>query len=436
MTTCVHRLPLSALAEAPRLFSVGPVRELGEDLGRAVQQLGGDPRQRAHVARGFVVTSGHSYGRLPAGLARDEVIARVRGSPMRLGEAVALIGDQVIYREVPHAREPVEKVIDPRSPDGFVRIVNQIGRALRGATRDDESDAVRRAIERLDVDWPNLSGEARGEVVHAANLALADLPAIVLPKVDEVLGVEADRVVLGTRTGVRRTFGLKIGADLSRTDKRIARVVRESQTNFIRDELGRRRSDLSARARRIASEGIEQGLGRAEISERLRDAYRSTTAGRNAFYWDVVASAFVNRARSLAEVSAYDEAGISHYIISAVLDEVTTDICRFLDGKRMSVGAAMNQFRRVARLRDPERIKLEEPWLRVKQDRRGNRALFVPTDDGEVRVAVVERSAQLEGIKDDRGEFRAGFGSSRLEEVNVGPPPYHGLCRTTTLPEV
>lgn len=431
MSACVHHTEVIA---SDRFFAVGPVRELGNDLGRAVQHLGGDARQRRHHARGFVVVSGRGFGRLRASIGREEAIDRVRGSKLRLGEAVALVGDQVLYREV--SREHVAKAIDPRSPDGFLRIVNQIARALRDATVETEADAVRRAIERLDVDWPNLSAEARAEVVRAANVALAELPAIVLPKIDEILGVEANRVVLGTRTGVRRTFGLKIDADLSRTDERIARHVRESQTHFIRDEFGRRREDLSARARGIASEGVRQGLGRAEISARLRDAYRSTTAGRNAFYWDVVASAFVGRARSLVEVAAYDEAGISHYLISAVLDEVTSDICRYLDGKRLSVGAAMEQFRRVEGLRDPERIKLEQPWLEIRQDRRGNRAIFVPTVDGPVRVAVVERSAELEGLKDQRGTFRAGLGTSRLEEVNVGPPPYHGLCRTTTVPEV
>jgi hypothetical protein len=31
-----------------------------------------------------------------------------------------------------------------------------------------------------------------------------------------------------------RRFGLRIGADLSRTDERIAKCVRESQGNFVR----------------------------------------------------------------------------------------------------------------------------------------------------------------------------------------------------------
>ena len=42
---------------ANRFFAVGPVRELGDDLGRAVVQLGGDTQQRLNPARGFVVVS-------------------------------------------------------------------------------------------------------------------------------------------------------------------------------------------------------------------------------------------------------------------------------------------------------------------------------------------------------------------------------------------
>lgn len=436
MSVCSHCLPTPQSVGKSRFFSVGPVLDLGSDITCAVRQLGGDPRQRIGPARGFVLVTGRRYRRLPLRVRRAEARQHARHPGCMLGEAVGLVGEQVIYRELPAPRESVSKALDPLSERGFLRIVDRVGKALRGVTGEAEAKAVRRAIDRLDVDWPNLSGEARGRVVRAANQALADLPQTILPKVNEVLGVESKRVVRGTREGVIREFGLKIDSDLSRTDERIARWVSESQTNFIRDELGRRQQKLSATARKIASEGIAQGLGRDEISRQLREAFRDTTASRNAFYWDVVASAFVNRARSYAEISSYADAGISTYIITAVLDEVTTDICRFLDGKHFSVGGAMAQFERVDKLRDPERIKTEQPWLQVRQDSQGNRAIFVPGEKRAVRAAIIERSAQLQGLRDERGAFRSGLSGSRLEALSVGPPPYHGLCRTTTVPDV
>jgi hypothetical protein len=72
----------------------------------------------------------------------------------------------------------------------------------------------------------------------------------------------------------------------------------------------------------------------------------------------------------------------------------------------------------------------------VRQDGRGNRVIVVPTERGDVRVAVVEDSAERKRAKDERGRFRNGMSAAKLETLNVGPPPYHGLCRSTLVPEV
>ena len=50
---------------------------------------------------------------------------------------------------------------------------------------------------------------------------------------------------------------------------------------------------------------------------------------------------------------------------------------------------------------------------------------------GRTELAEVTRSAM--GTRDDRGDFRALASDSALNEVGIGFPPYHGLCRTTTL---
>jgi SPP1 gp7 family putative phage head morphogenesis protein len=419
-----------------RYFAVGPVRELGDDLHRAIGLMGSASSQHFARAHGFVIVDGGRHQRLPAELDAAEAHRRALRTHARLGAAVALAGEQVIYREL---AAPVAKAageLDPRSPQGFLRIVDQVARALRHASQGAEADAVRRVIDQFDVDWPHLTDADRMRIVRAANEAIAGVPQAIMPKVHEVLDLEAGRVVRGTRRSAKQTFSLNISSDFTRTDERIAQFVARSQTNFIRDEYGRRQVAFSEKARQIVSRAIAQGLGRDEISRQLREAFRNTAVNRSAFYWDVVASAFVGRARSLAEVSSYAEAGISHYIIVAVLDEVTTDICRFLHGKRFSVGASMAQFARIERLRDPERIKHEQPWLQVRQDRRGNRVIVVPTEHGNVRAAVVEDSAEHKRAKDELGRFRNGISAAKLEAANVGPPPYHCLCRTLTVPEV
>ncbi len=70
-------------------------------------------------------------------------------------------------------------------------------------------------------------------------------------------------------------------------------------------------------------------------------------AGRSPAYWDVVAGSFVGRGRSFSQLSAYAEAAITSYRIVAVLDEVTTPTCRFLDGKTFSVSRGLELFDRV-----------------------------------------------------------------------------------------
>ncbi len=418
-------------------FTVPPLRELGPDFAHAAALMTASHRASLGVATGYILVRGGRYRRLMDRCDRVLALAIARQSGARLGEAVATVDGRVMYRELDDLQgtlSPVWKRIDPLTPDGFDRIVDRVARALRSATLETEAEAVRRAIDRLDVDWPNLSPEGRAAVVQAANRALVDLPQTVLPAINDVFEVESERVIRATRASLRTRFEFPIGTDLTRVDERIAVFVAESQINFIRDEYGRRLENLSAVARDVVADGAQQGLGRDAVAQNLGEALRGRIKGRNAFYWDVVAAAFVNRARSFAEVSAFDESGVVQYQISAVLDEVTTDICRFLHGRILSVGHAMALMRDGELLREPEDIKAAQPWLAVKRDRRGNRVIVIPKPEGDILAATVTESAEHAGRKDARGTFSNEISSVGLMDAGVGPPPFHGLCRTTLLP--
>jgi len=115
---------------------------------------------------------------------------------------------------------------------------------------------------------------------------------------------------------------------------------------FIRDEFGRRRTQFGRQARAIVSEGVQQGLGRRQISEDLERRLGHST-GRTRAYWEVVASSFANRARSWAQLSSFEEGGIDRYVFEAVLDRATTDTCRFLHGKKFQTSAGLEKFREV-----------------------------------------------------------------------------------------
>ncbi len=60
--------------------------------------------------------------------------------------------------------------------------------------------------------------------------------------------------------------------------------------------------------------------------------------------------------------------------------------------------------------------------------------MYVDRGGSTRRVAIVERPGL--GARDERGSYSAGLSTSRLQDIGVSFPPYHGLCRSTTVADV
>lgn len=111
------------------------------------------------------------------------------------------------------------------------------------------------------------------------------------------------------------------------------------------------------------------------------------------------------------------------------MDERTTEICRYLDGKVFEVGDALRRFDRLGRIDD---VRREQPCVRTSTDpATGQRSTFVDRDGQRVRIGDVVRSAV--GTSDDAGEFARTVSNAELMDLGVSWPPYHGLCRSTCL---
>lgn len=330
-------------------------------------------------------------------------------------------------------RIDVRKAMDLGSPRGFDRAVARLASLLRARTRVSDDAAVRAAVSVLDVDWSTTSARERRTLIGRALEAAGRRTRDVHRSVQAILGDAANEVVNATRAAARRQQRLAISADFNALDQRITAHIASSQANFVRDEYGRRHDAFSADARRIVAEGLDAGLGRDDIARALERAAQTVIAGRSSFYWDVLAGSFVARGRSFAQLSAYAEAGIERYIIEAVLDERTTDICRFLHGKSFSVARGLAAFDRVEA--NPDAIKELTPWVREATSAGAERrALYV--ERGERRVPIAEVAHSAAGSRDDRGTFAHGLTERQLMDLGVGFPPYHGLCRTTTVADV
>ena len=348
-----------------------------------------------------------------------------------LSEARALVEELT----APLLHQPIAKAMQLGTTSGFDQAVVALAAELRRQARAPVRDAIRGAVSALDVEWGRTTAEQRRQLVTAAMSAAGRSTALIPARIQSVLGPAADEVVSATRSHARRAQGVAISADFNALDRRITAHITRAQVNFVTDELGRRVEAFGVEARRVVTEGLEVGLGRDDISAALQSAAQGTLSGRSPFYWDIIASSFIGNGRSYAQLSSYAEAGVSRYLIEAVLDEQTTEACRFLHGKVFEVGDALRRFDALDQLERPEAVKRAQPWVREGVDPiNGNTVLYV--ERGGARAPLVEVTRSGVGVADDRGEHRRALSNKALMELGVGFPPYHGLCRTTTVPAV
>lgn len=325
----------------------------------------------------------------------------------------------------------VAKAINLGSKAGFDRAVASFASALRRRAAEPERDAVAEALKVLDVDWQATTAAQRSALVNDALVAAGRATAVIPVRHEEVVVPRARDVVEAGRADVRRA-GLTIGADFNSVDERIVEHLRDSHVLYVTDEYGRRIDAFGASARGIVADGVELGLGRADIAGRLQAAATKDLAARSGFYWEVVAAAFTTRGRSFAQVSGYAEAGVEKYRIEAVLDEVTTNFCRSIHGTEFSVGAGLQAFADAERLTAPEEIKDAAPWVRESKNEDGTTEMWVKRGAERISVGTVVDSAV--GRADEIGKFKGLRSAPDLGSLGIGLPPYHGLCRTTTVP--
>jgi len=325
---------------------------------------------------------------------------------------------------------PVVKAMNLATPAGFDQAVARLASLLRGRAEAREVEAVRAAVAELDVNWRATTANERRRLIAAAMEAAGRRTALVPQQIRAPLGEAANHVVATTRSHARRAQRLAIGAEFSALDRRLIDHVVRSHGNFVRDAYGRRLDGFGQRVRQVVADGLAAGLGRDDIAADLARAARAELVEREPYYWETVASSFIGRGRSFAQLSSYAEAGIERYQIVAVLDSATTTICRFLHGKTFSVGTGLDLFGELERAK-PEAVKQRTPWVRERKS--GDRhVLYVDHATGRRNIATVLRSGV--GVNDDTGAFRALADDAALADLGLSFPPYHGHCRTVTWP--
>lgn len=329
--------------------------------------------------------------------------------------------------------EDDEEDLDPLEDDDFIEMIARLTDELERAAERQEALALRTMLDKLDVDWTALDAAAAAALIERAIAAYERAAANVILKVKPVFAGAASVIIPQTRQRVVDRDELSIGSSLTEPDRVTGKTLLRNQGAYVRDEFGRRAAAASEQARRIVTAMLERGLGSEEISVKLAQDLSLRLLGRSKAYWEVIATAFLNKARTATQLNAYAEAGITVFKFIAVLDHRTTDICRYMDGKVFKVSNALARQLQAESLTDTDDIKDVQPWVYRGRDAEGREMMYFERRGRRHRVAYVEESAV--GRPDARGRFVDGLTDEQLEAAGVTVPPLHPYCRSTIVTE-
>jgi len=317
----------------------------------------------------------------------------------------------------------ITKALDPLDPDDFITISVRLARALRGAAVGLEGDALKGAIESLDVDWLTISEDRRDAIISAARAEVAGMAATITPIVEPVLYTSASTLVPLARTAAISRFEIKGLEAMAEWTKGIVGDLRDSQMVYVKDQYAARADRFDTVARDVVASGLERGLGRDDISAELSAQLTPLGAERGTNYWNLIANDFANKSRIVSQLNTFQDAGIARWRYDAVLDEATSEICRLLHGRVFSVKKAVSKMNDSLKLRDPEEVRNSMPWVQASGSQ-----LYFQSNDKRHDVATVHEAG--EGSKDKIGTYGNVMSNAALEKAGVVVPPRHGHCRS------
>jgi len=446
-------------------FAVGPYEDLGTRVDLAGRALGLPAEGQLAAAAGLIWVVGSRSVRVRSCVSEERAFgvacgtAAETGCDVMLGKAVGIVGGRVLYKSlgvaVPadlaqvlaDAAAAAEDIIadvfkalptlNPTTRGGRAMLVRRTADAMVAMASPWEQQAVTAGNKFLKQNWPNMSTGRRDTVIQQAAARIRKVPVRAVKGINGVISVQAPSVMKGGRKAAIERHKFDIGASLTLADERIVQAAQKTTVSWLTNEYGVRADMFERDAVGIVQRGMSQGLGRADIGRRLQQRFGRAVSGRSASYYEVFAASLVDRSRSWSELNAYDDALVTHFIAASVLDEATTDFCRWVDGKTIKVVDAQKV---MAAADGPdmtvEAMKLVNPWVRERTVN-GERQAFVRTGTPSNREDRALFSIKSSGLGTQRrGIYGDKRGSGNLPAFGIGAPPYHGHCRTTTVADV
>ena len=328
--------------------------------------------------------------------------------------------------------EQVDKAAgNPLDDDGFDKAVRLWLREFLRTVRTAEATKLKQAIRKLDVDWAKLTARQTEQKISAAAKVAIGISPKIFTEIGKIVERRAAKMVTAAAKATSARYDLGVVPTTNVVDKQVLRHMRTSQTLFVRDEYGRRAEQFSAKARNIVAGGVRDGFDRKQIAELLDTQLTAQGLARSRNYYDTVASIYAARARSYGSLRAFQAAGIVNARWVSVLDEVTTEICRFLDGKIFTVEGSLQKFEEAA-AGEPEDVAQVQPFVQQGKDADGNSIMYYK--QGEERITVAQIDEPGFGTKDKIGTYSQEMTEAQLEAAGISTPPAHGRCRSVIEP--
>jgi hypothetical protein len=319
----------------------------------------------------------------------------------------------------------------PNPLKSYDAVVAAVFNAVKKGTKEDLGEANKLFLSTIDRQWSGLTEEQKAAALQKFADGFLQVGVTAAPKVETVFKGMGSGIAVATKKAADKQYGLGIDTSLDLADAEQIAFLAKSQAGYVRDQFGVRAESLSAKAREIVAAGLDEGLDRVALGKRLKDAV-GEELGRTEGYFRMVSSVFVARARTWSTLRSFDEAGITAYQFDSVLDEVTSEVCRFMHGRVFPVAASLARMKEAETAEDPEAVVDLQPWPRIWKTPEGQKALMVKQGGQNIALGVIEESAK--GKKDDVGSSKALMPHAAMAARGFSQPPLHGHCRSLLLP--
>ena len=234
------------------------------------------------------------------------------------------------------------------------KLLKELKEALLTSFDEKRSEAINKAIEYLvSVDDEKFSKKDAKKVNDILKKTLGqDLAGVLEKNVNDL----SDKLFKSGISDVARSLKLKLSFDV--VDSKAARILGEHTMfwilNYYSDHLQTEIDD-------ILKGYYNEGKLIREVASDFATSF-SDKSNRGFAYFEGLAEHTTYRVNELGKVSGFEKAEIEYYEIKAIIDDRTSDVCRYMDGVIFPVSEAIKFRDTVLKLKSPEEIKNFAPW--------------------------------------------------------------------------